>query len=834
MTSYQKSGIEITVNNEVSGMQQKPALARLANGTLVAVWESSTGEDVKGRLLAADGTAIGTEFLVNTATADNQTTPAVTGLAGGGFVVTWATSDIAQDGSKDAVKAQLFDAAGTKLGGEFLVNTQTANIQWNPAITALDSGGFVIAWDTWDPLQDGSGRSVKAQIYDAAGARLGAEFLVNTEAFNSQGFCDVTTLSGGRFIVTWATVGSTSALSWELRGQLFDAAGNKLGGEILVNTQTTNAQYENEVTTLANGGFVVTWTTEDAAQDGSGYAIKAQLFSSAGVKVGAELLVNTAVAGSQRSPTVAGLSNGDFVIAWRTDDPTADDAMGAIKAQVFTSAGVKSGGEFLVNASGGGSPETNPVVIDLGNGSFAIGWTGGSLDIMMQVFSAQAAPVITSNGGGDSAATSVAENSNAVTTVIAGSGPGIVYAITGGADAARFVINSTTGALSFGTAPNFEVRNDANGDGVYQVMVSASRGGSSDSQLLAVTVTNVNEGLNFNGGPSSFSYLENGTAAVATILAVDLDGTAVAYSLTGADAAHFTISAAGVLAFAAAPDFEAAADAGGNHVYNVSVVASDGTFAISRPLTVQLLNQNEAPVIVSNGGGAAAGIAASENGTAVTTVLANDVDSGVTYAIAGGADAALFTIDAATGALAFIAAPDFEAPGDADGDNVYQVVVRASDGSLSDTQALSVSVTDVAEYAPFALAATAFAVDENTSAPAWLEVTGGAGVGPIHYAITGGADGQQFWVDELTGELNLEPWDFEAPVDQDGDNVYEVEITAGQGADVATGLVTVTLGDVDEAPVFLPGEGFLLVTLAENSLEVAALSAFDPGGPVRL
>jgi serralysin len=54
-----------------------------------------------------------------------------------------------------------------------------------------------------------------------------------------------------------------------------------------------------------------------------------------------------------------------------------------------------------------------------------------------------------------------------------------------------------------------------------------------------------------------------------------------------------------------------------------------------------------------------------------------------------------FAINASTGVLTFAAAPDFEAPGDAGGDNVYDVVVRASDsGGLSDTQTLAITVTN--------------------------------------------------------------------------------------------------------------------------------------------
>jgi Ca2+-binding RTX toxin-like protein len=107
--------------------------------------------------------------------------------------------------------------------------------------------------------------------------------------------------------------------------------------------------------------------------------------------------------------------------------------------------------------------------------------------------------------------------------------------------------------------------------------------------------------------------------------------------------------------------------------------------------------QNAAPVIISNGGGSAAMLIVAENGAPVTTVVATDADATVpSYSIAGGADAALFTIDAATGALAFKAAPDFETPQDAGADNVYEVIVGAFDGGTFDTQVLSVEVTDIA------------------------------------------------------------------------------------------------------------------------------------------
>jgi Ca2+-binding RTX toxin-like protein len=131
---------------------------------------------------------------------------------------------------------------------------------------------------------------------------------------------------------------------------------------------------------------------------------------------------------------------------------------------------------------------------------------------------------------------------------------------------------------------------------------------------------------------------------------------------------------------------------GSDTVLNVEIFQfADGTISVSEIA-------NDPPVITSNGSGDSASVPVAENTTAVTTITATDPDAGQTlsYAIIGGADASRFTIDATTGALAFAAAPDFEAPSDADGNNVYDVTVEVSDGSGgTDTQAIAVAAQDV-------------------------------------------------------------------------------------------------------------------------------------------
>jgi VCBS repeat-containing protein len=109
------------------------------------------------------------------------------------------------------------------------------------------------------------------------------------------------------------------------------------------------------------------------------------------------------------------------------------------------------------------------------------------------------APVITSNGGGASAAISIPENTTAVTTVAAtdpDSSP-LSYSIVGGADQAKFAIHPTTGVLTFIAAPDFENPTDVGPNNVYEVVVQVSDGvgGLVDTQTLAVTVTNVPENV---------------------------------------------------------------------------------------------------------------------------------------------------------------------------------------------------------------------------------------------------------------------------------------------------------------------------------------------------
>ena len=468
-------------------------------------------------------------------------------------------------------------------------------------------------------------------------------------------------------------------------------------------------------------------------------------------------------------------------------------------------------------------------------------------------------PIITSDGGGATASVNVNENDTAVTTATATDADlpvqTLAYSIAGGADAAFFAIDSNTGALMFLAAPDYETPADANGDNVYEVTVQVSDGALTDTQAISVTVQPVNDNnpiITSDGGgaTASVNVNENDTA-VTTVAATDADLPAqtLTYAIAGgADAAFFAIdSNTGALTFLAAPDYEAPADANGDNVYEVTVQVSDGALTDTQAIsvTVQPVNDNN-PIITSDGGGATASVNVNENTTVVTTVTATDADlpaQTLTYSIAGGADAAFFAIDSNTGALTFLAAPDYEAPADANGDNVYEVTVEVSDGALTDTQAISVSVQPLNDHNPVITsdgggATASVNVNENDTAVTTVTATDAdLPAQTLSYAIAGGADPAFFAIDVNSGALTfLAPPDYEAPADADSDNVYEVTVQVSDGALTDTQAISVTVQPVNDNNPLITSDGggaTASVNVNENATAVTTVTATDADLPAQ-
>jgi hypothetical protein len=458
---------------------------------------------------------------------------------------------------------------------------------------------------------------------------------------------------------------------------------------------------------------------------------------------------------------------------------------------------------------------------------------------------ANTAPSLTS-----AATVTVGENETRVMTVTAvdpDAGAVLAYGLSGGADASQFTLDSSTGDLSFLTAPDHEAPVDVDSDNVYEVEVAVTDGqGGSASQLVQVTVTDVDE-VPINTAPSLTSAAtvtvgENETR-VMTVTAVDPDaGAVLAYGLSGgADASQFTLdSSTGDLSFLTAPDHEAPVDVDSDNVYKVEVAVTDGQGgSASQLVQVTVTDVDEVPINTAPSLTSAATVTVGENETRVMTVTAVDPDAGavLAYGLSGGADASQFTLDSSTGDLSFLTAPDHETPVDVDSDNVYEVEVAVTDGQGgSASQLVQVTVTDVDEVpintAPSLTSAATVTVGENETRVMTVTAVDPDAGAVLAYGLSGGADASQFTLDSSTGDLSfLTAPDHETPVDVDSDNVYEVEVavTDGQGGS-ASQLVQVTVTDVDEVPINTAPSltSAATVTVGENETRVMTVTAVDP------
>jgi protocadherin Fat 4 len=322
----------------------------------------------------------------------------------------------------------------------------------------------------------------------------------------------------------------------------------------------------------------------------------------------------------------------------------------------------------------------------------------------------------------------------------------------------------------------------------------------------------------------------------------DVDaGATLTYSLD-APVAGLTLNADGSYSFDASHvDYQHLAAGKSIDVVANYTVTDDKGATDGGTLTITVTGVNDAPTITSNDGGDEATISIAENTSAVTKVTATDPDDGTTleYKISGGADSALFAIDKNTGALSFIAAPNFESPADTGTDNVYDVVVQAWDGLAGDSQTLHVTITDVNET-PGAGIDFAVKVDEDVSDTAVLATVtgtdpdlGGGNDGDndfenLSYEIAPGGDPYGlFEIDAATGEVSLKTgaaFDFETTQSY----VVTVRVSDGPGLFDDT-KVTISITDVNEAPTMTVDA--TPVSAGENTAAGTALADVDGTDP---
>ena len=288
-------------------------------------------------------------------------------------------------------------------GTEYAIVGSLPGDQVHPDVAIKNGGGFAV-WQ--DNITDGNGLGVSAMQLNGTLSGSGSSFRVNVQGAGDQENPQVTLLQGGGAAFVWQ--GGPQGFQ-HIYARFLSASNTWLTGDVSVNTFTNNFQINPVSATLANGNVIMVWSSYDEAGSSSLQDVYGRIFSPAGTPVTGEFLVNQFTSFNQRTPAVAALTGGGFVVAWVSEQErsTAPNPGGStfavtnaalnasvdIYARLYNSSGSAQGSEFLVNTDV--NPCANPDVAAGSDGGFVMTWGArdmtsvltNSLDIFARSFS---------------------------------------------------------------------------------------------------------------------------------------------------------------------------------------------------------------------------------------------------------------------------------------------------------------------------------------------------------------------------------------------------------------------------------------------------------------
>ena len=198
---------------------------------------------------------------------------------------------------------------------------------------------------------------------------------------------------------------------------------------------------------------------------------------------------------------------------------------------------------------------------------------------------------------------------------------------------------------------------------------------------------------------------------------------------------------------------------------------ADGTITISSPLdgtdrltsieyaqfsdrAVSLIN-TVAPTITSSSSAITPENVSTSQPIYTTSATDPDVATTIIYSISGGADANLFNINPTSGVVTFKTSPNFETPTDNGANNIYDILVRAADGSLYADKAVAITVTDVYEPLPYTLSSGTSSFNEGTNASFMLSTTNVTAGTVVPYSISGTINSADVVGGSMTGNVSI-------------------------------------------------------------------------------
>ena len=312
--------------------------------------------------------------------------PAISMAWDGTFVVAWKGVGGGPDDIGDVgIQIRMYDANAVPLGDHYHANALEDAYYYTPEIAikpGMSDKSFVVVWAEYIMNQSNLNRQIFAQRFNGSGVKVGAtNFQVNTYSTSvyTASYPDVDMADDGRFVVVWQ--GYSDESDYGVFGRRFDANGNAQGSDFQVNTTWVNMQERPRVAVAPNGNFVVVW--QSYGTDGSGYGVYGQRYNAAGVKQGGEFLVNQHTQNYQNYPDVACDRSGNFTVIWQSynnpDDPITQD-YGIIARQYYAN-GTPASDEYVVNNPyllhrGIGNQLSPAVSRRNGSGKWVAAWCG--------------------------------------------------------------------------------------------------------------------------------------------------------------------------------------------------------------------------------------------------------------------------------------------------------------------------------------------------------------------------------------------------------------------------------------------------------------------------
>lgn len=270
---------------------------------------------------------MGAETQVNSYIDGVQQDPSLVVLSDGGWVISWGS--IQQDESYSSIYQQRFASDGNPVGDEARVSTVH---QWEreTEMVALPDGGWLVSWAT--NFSAGNLGGIYFQRYAADGTAVGSPQMANTFSYfntnsdqslhNEQ---ELAVLADGGWIITWTSSGQDNPNSSDgVYQQRFDANGNRVGEEDLVNDTVWRAQNEPDVVALEDGGWLVIWRSQTTLVGDDN--IMAKRYLANGDALGEEVVLNTYLPKQQYLPDADLLNDGTLVVTWTSLNQTLSGA----------------------------------------------------------------------------------------------------------------------------------------------------------------------------------------------------------------------------------------------------------------------------------------------------------------------------------------------------------------------------------------------------------------------------------------------------------------------------------------------------------------------------